>query len=65
MDTWDYLVTFFCAFEKDDPWWVSIHPVNGDHKTSLIYSLGFEHSVGVQFLLLKEGHSRNPTLLLL
>jgi hypothetical protein len=50
----------FPAFEKDDPWWVSIiHPVNVDDETSLIYLLGFEHSVGVQFLcsagLLKEG----------
>jgi len=55
---------FFHAFKNDDPWWVSvIHPVNGDDKTSLIYLLGFEHSVGMQFLcstgLVKEWHSRN------
>jgi hypothetical protein len=53
---------FFSAFEKDNPWWLSIiHPVNGDDETSLFYLLGFEHSVGLQFLcstgLLKERHS--------
>jgi hypothetical protein len=51
---------FFHALEKDDPWWVSmIHPVNDDEETSLIYLLGFEHSVGLKYLgLVKEGHSR-------
>jgi len=61
---WQALGDVFRAFENNNPWWVTIiHPVNGDDKKSLIYLLGFEHSVGMQFLcsagLVKEGNSRN------
>ncbi len=59
------LGSFFCAFQKDDPWWVSLlHPVKNNASTCLTYVLGLKHSVGIEFLcsagLLKVGHSRNP-----
>ena len=59
------LGNFFRAFLKDKPWWVSLSkPVNDDNKTCLYYLLGFDQSIGAEFMcstgLIKVGHSRNP-----
>ncbi len=48
----------------EDPWWISLYEmVNGEMKTFITQFLGFEHSVGVDFLcktgLLKVGNSKN------
>jgi hypothetical protein len=38
--------------EHLDPWWVSIiSPVNCDHSTTLTSLLGYEHKVGLEFLV--------------
>ncbi len=49
-----------------DPWWVSVvSPVNGDRTTTLTYLLGFEHEVGLEFLvgteLLKHETQNTPS----
>jgi hypothetical protein len=59
------LKAFFCELQNEFPWWVSLHEsVNGEMQTCLTHFLGFQHSVGVEFLctigLLKVGNSRNP-----
>ena len=59
------LGNFFREVQNEHPWWVSLHaPVNGEMQTCLTHFLGFQHSVGVEFLcttgLLKVGNSRNP-----
>ncbi len=59
------LGNFFCPFQSENPWWVSLlHPVKNDESTCLTYLLGLKNSVGKGFLgsagLLKVGHSRNP-----
>ena len=52
--------------ENVDPWWVSIlHPVNGDQSTTLTSLLGYEHKLGLEFLvgtgLVRRGHQENPS----
>jgi hypothetical protein len=42
----------FFSFSTAKPWWVSIlHPNNGSEESSLTHLLGFEHHVGLQFLM--------------
>jgi len=60
------LGNFFHSFQKDQPRWISISkPVAGDEKNWINYLLGFDQKTAVQFLLstglIKEGHSRNPS----
>jgi len=60
------LASFFRSLENVDPWWVSIDcPVNGDHSTKLSSVLGYEHEVGLEFLvgtgLIIRRHEQNPS----
>jgi hypothetical protein len=60
------LAAFFQSLENVDPWWVSIlHPVNGDQSTTLTSLLGYEHKLGLEFLvgtgLVRRGHQENPS----
>ena len=60
------LGNFLRAFHKDQPWWISLtKAVNDDDKTWLNCLLGFDQAISVEFLisagLIKVGHSRNPT----
>ena len=59
------LGNFFRSLVAAKPRWVSIlHPVNDNHVTSLTHLLGFDHRVGLEFLLatglIKKGSIRNP-----
>ena len=46
------LGSFLRSLEHLDPWWVSIiSPVNGDYSTTLTSILGYEHNVGLEFLV--------------
>jgi hypothetical protein len=46
------LGSFLLSLEDLDPWWVSVvSPVNGDDTTTLTHLLGFEHLVGLQFMV--------------
>jgi hypothetical protein len=58
------LGNFFHAFLKDKPWWVSLSkPVNDEDETCVYYRLGFNQSIGAEFMcstgLIKVGHCRN------
>lgn len=60
------LAAFFRSLENVDPWWVSIlHPINGDQSTTLTSLLGYEHKLGLEFLvgtgLVRRGHQENPS----
>ena len=60
------LGSFLRSLENLDPWWVSVvSPVNGDDTTTLTHLLGFEHLVGLQFMvstgLLKHGLSKSQS----
>jgi hypothetical protein len=63
-----FLGSFFRSLEHLDPWWVSItSPVNGDQSTTLTSLLGYEHMVGLEFLvstgLVKRINQEKPSYL--
>jgi hypothetical protein len=60
-----YSVIFFRSLSSAKPRWVSIlHPVNGSEESCLTHLLGFEHHVGLQYLvvtgLIEKGSIQNP-----
>jgi len=59
------LGSFLHSLEHLDPWWISIlSSENGDNSTTLTSLLGFEHQVGLQFLvgtgLIKSSRGEQP-----
>jgi len=59
------LSDFFRSLSSAKPRWVSIlHPVNGSEESCLTHLLGFEHHVGLQYLvvtgLIEKGSIQNP-----
>jgi hypothetical protein len=60
------LAAFFRSLENVNPWWISIvRPVKGDQSTTLSSLLGYEHEVGLEFLvgtgLLRRGNQSNAS----